>query len=403
MRTDDLTRELAKVLEALRWTEKHLMATNEGNAALHCNPKVFYSPLTTQVHEAVLSLERVTADLGSEDTLQVASHLEAAERAQQEIERLRGVAGRAYLLADRWSAAHGSAMFLVRAAGSELRDELDGPGPTGIRGLLEHVGIDTQGRDIAVGGRLVDAAGPEPDDWVTEECPHCEELLPRNRLDEHVVTAHADVPRCTATLSSDHSGLLHCVFRAGHREGEYGSHHASKHGPMGRTVWADWAKGATPHQPDDMDDLRQHYPGPGAQPCTKHRGRAERQRYGCNGPDPADQAPLNQGVLSGIEVRDPCPYCEDCRLVPRALMADHIREQHPEVTVASHANGTTEATDLTPRQRAYKAVNEYVAPLCLTSLLTRSYIWRAVNRALEAAGHPADPEAQCRLPHEMEG
>ncbi|MFD1656955.1 hypothetical protein ACFSL4_01570 [Streptomyces caeni] len=32
----------------------------------------------------------------------------------------------------------------------------------GIRGLLEHVGIDTRSRDITVAGRVVDAAGPEP-------------------------------------------------------------------------------------------------------------------------------------------------------------------------------------------------------------------------------------------------
>lgn len=29
-------------------------------------------------------------------------------------------------------------------------------------------------------------------------------------------------------------------------------------------------------------------------------------------------------------VRDPCPRCEDCPLIPRALMADHMREHHPE-------------------------------------------------------------------------
>ncbi|MFF3848003.1 hypothetical protein [Streptomyces sp. NPDC002328] len=40
-------------------------------------------------------------------------------------DRAERAAGRAYVLADRWSAAHGSAMFLVRTAGAELRDELD--------------------------------------------------------------------------------------------------------------------------------------------------------------------------------------------------------------------------------------------------------------------------------------
>ncbi|MGW6910280.1 hypothetical protein [Streptomyces sp. NPDC054940] len=257
MRAHDLTRELAKALDALRWTEKHLMATNEGNAALHCNPKVFYSPLTTQVHEAVLSLERVTADLGGEDTIPVASHREAAERAQQEIERLRGVAGRAYLLADRWESAHGSAMCLVRAAGAELRDELDG----------------------------------------AAECDH--RLMPML------------------------SGIVPggpCVVRGPHTE----------HKTADGTAFS------------DIEDVRQHYAGPAAEPCTKHRGRAERQRYGCNGQDPADQGPL-----TGIEVRDPCPHCEDCRLIARTLMDDHVREHHPEITVAVRLDNS--AARFTPR------------------------------------------------------
>jgi hypothetical protein len=44
----------------------------------------------------------------------------------QQRDRAKTAAGRAYLLADRWETAHGSANFLVRAAGAELRDELDG-------------------------------------------------------------------------------------------------------------------------------------------------------------------------------------------------------------------------------------------------------------------------------------
>lgn len=59
MTTDDLARELGKAIEALTWAEKYLTRENESNAALHCNDRVFYSPLTTQVHEARESLERV--------------------------------------------------------------------------------------------------------------------------------------------------------------------------------------------------------------------------------------------------------------------------------------------------------------------------------------------------------
>ncbi|MEU3899779.1 hypothetical protein [Streptomyces sp. NPDC045251] len=152
--------------------------------------------------------------------------------------RAQRTAGRAYQLADRWQAAHGLSMFLVRAAGAELRDELDG----------------------------------------TEECDH--RLMPML------------------------SGIVPggpCVVRGTHIE----------HKTTDGTVFT------------AMESA--------AEPCTKHRGREERQRYGCNGPDPADQDPLKQGPLAGIEVRDPCPYCEGCPLIPRTLMDDHVREHHPEV------------------------------------------------------------------------
>ena len=51
-----------------------------------------------------------------------------------------------------------------------------------------------------------------------------------------------------------------------------------------------------------------------------------------------NQLPPNQGPLTGVEVRDPCPHCEDCRLIPRTLMAGHIRDIHPDVTLVTHAN-----------------------------------------------------------------
>lgn len=63
MERSDLLRELTKAQEALSWTERYLTRENEANAALHLNERVFYSPLTTQVHEAVESLTRVLTDL----------------------------------------------------------------------------------------------------------------------------------------------------------------------------------------------------------------------------------------------------------------------------------------------------------------------------------------------------
>jgi hypothetical protein len=63
---DDLVRELEKTAEALAWTERHLTHTNEANAAMHCNERIFYSPLTTQVHNALESTERLIAELKDE-------------------------------------------------------------------------------------------------------------------------------------------------------------------------------------------------------------------------------------------------------------------------------------------------------------------------------------------------
>ncbi len=61
----DLVRELGKIREALTWAEQHLTHVDEANAALHCNPRVFYSPLTGAVHEAWQSLNRVLTDLAT--------------------------------------------------------------------------------------------------------------------------------------------------------------------------------------------------------------------------------------------------------------------------------------------------------------------------------------------------
>lgn len=45
-------------------------------------------------------------------------------------------------------------------------------------------------------------------------------------------------------------------------------------------------------------------------------------RYSCHTEHPTP--------ASAVEVRDPCPRCETCPLIPRHQMADHIREHHPE-------------------------------------------------------------------------
>jgi hypothetical protein len=91
---------------------------------------------------------------------------------------------------------------------------------------------------------------PGPHDFTTELCPHCDQPQWPSRTDEHVATAHADIPPCTAAIDTAHRGLLACICRAGHRRGrgEYGELHVSASGPLGRHVWNDTAPGVTPHK-----------------------------------------------------------------------------------------------------------------------------------------------------------
>ena len=182
---------------------------------------------------------------------------------------LASAVGRAYALADRWQAAHGSSMFLVRAAGAELRDALD-------------------------------ESGDAPGEVV------------RSRADAQVSSPPWANDTAAAECSAQHHG-----FPGDHRQ----------------------CIRAAQHRGDHIDE------------------------HGFHWSDTVAVYPVDDSQAPSVE---------------------------------------SEAAALTPRQRAYKAVNEYTATLGYTSLTTRTHIWRAVNRALKAAGHPADPSTQCRLPHEME-
>jgi len=144
-----------------------------------CGPEAERAHLHRQLEAAVQAVqdgEAAPVQVG--DGRIVEAVMPTVGQLLEQRDRARAAAGRAYQLADRWEAAHGTSMFLVRAAGAELRDELDDEPPaptprateatehtctstcegvTGIRGLLEHVGVDTRGRDITVNGRVVDA------------------------------------------------------------------------------------------------------------------------------------------------------------------------------------------------------------------------------------------------------
>ncbi|MGW1498972.1 hypothetical protein ACWCQW_10440 [Streptomyces mirabilis] len=62
-------------------------------------------------------------------------------------DRVQGAVGRARALADRWQAAHGSSMFLVRAAAAELIDVLDDSGAA--PGEVVHSGVNGQASGLS--------------------------------------------------------------------------------------------------------------------------------------------------------------------------------------------------------------------------------------------------------------
>ncbi|WND33999.1 hypothetical protein RI578_06685 [Streptomyces sp. BB1-1-1] len=339
--------------------------------------------------------------------------METVDQLVEQRTRAQRTAGRAYQLADRWEAAHGLSMFLVRAAGAELRDELDGteecdhrlkPMLSGIvnggqcvkRGLHdEHETADGTkfspirperpqpqpaipwtgpAPDWADGLRAALAGSCSNPDHACITCGDCVYEHPREDSCTVGQLPPSDVPiptmRCvppgeltatvgrvlgidttarpanvgawlmTACRELDKSETARERLNAERSQAAALSHTYRNRAERSeatigrvRDLVGLWAPRLLPRSEAHhlLTDLRRALKAPAAEPCATHRGREERQRYGCNGPDPADQDPPNQGPLTGIEVRDPCPFCEGCPLIPRTLMDYHVREHHPEV------------------------------------------------------------------------
>lgn len=275
-------------------------------------------------------------------TVSMTEHLEAANRAQLEIERLRGVAGRAYLLADRWQAAHGQSMFLVRAAGAELRDELDDERPQSSPPATQ--ATDDQpapGRPTSscsnpdhACGACGDCAYEHPGEGGCPETPahpaHIELVIQQAitadlRTENRALRAKAD--RLEPALIeqqrlADELGMSETAreqLNSERIEAAQLSHtfrnraeNAEASLARVRDLVGMWAPRLLPHSEAHLllTDLRRALKGPA------------------------------RNVAAAVEVRDPCPYCEGCPLVPRTLMGDHVREHHPEVrTVEPDAPG----------------------------------------------------------------
>lgn len=63
----DLIRNLEMIYEAVGWAKTHHEKSSEANAAEHCNPKVFYSPLVVKLDDAHDKLTRLLNDLQEEN------------------------------------------------------------------------------------------------------------------------------------------------------------------------------------------------------------------------------------------------------------------------------------------------------------------------------------------------
>ncbi|MFE6362933.1 hypothetical protein ACFVP3_23405 [Streptomyces sp. NPDC057806] len=261
-------------------------------------------------------------------------------------DRAKAAAGRAYMLADQWQAAHGSAAFLVRVAGSELRDVLDDDqadtplapdeappdatcrvmetrtcpesyaGPCGDRPCARFESDDPTPWFGTTVERAVDAAEPKHCDapghgsHLGFTCAEVDQTKPYwNDRWTHEPAADATAP--ATTCSARYTGVL----------------------PVGECIRA---AGHIPFT-DHTDDRGRHWGDRLAE-------------Y---------QAPQNQGPLTGIEVRDPCPYCTGAPLFPRAELGGHVQATHASVLAVLAAGGS-------------------------------------LDEQLDA------PETRCRLPHEME-
>lgn len=207
-------------------------------------------------------------------------------------DRWRRAVGQAYQLAYHWQGAFGSANMLVRAAGTELLDTL-----TASEGRVHE-----RTEDCTLDG------------WVDSD------KLPA-------------ATECSAQYHG-HRAPRQCI-RAGQHRGD----HIDERG----FHWSDTVA-VYP-----LVDGKVKYGRVPAANCANpdHAcgscGNCVNQHPGEGGCFEANQLPPNQGPLTGIEVRDPCPYCESCPLIPRQRMAEHIHDNHPEVRIGSRENGAATA------------------------------------------------------------
>jgi hypothetical protein len=218
--------------------------------------------------QAVQDGEAAPVEVGDERIVDavmpiVSQLLEQRDRAQ-------AAAGRAYRLADRWEAAHGSANFLVRAAGVELRDVLD-----------------------------------------------------ENQADDHDLAA----VECSAQYYKANAGpTRQCIRAAQHR-----ADHIDEHGFHWSDTVATYPviAGAVKHARGSTETLSEritHLLG------TIGRVRGLANRWDLYGPPPGNR-PLTElrGVLDDVDDRQGCPYCTGAPQFVASELGAHVEEKHARV------------------------------------------------------------------------
>ena len=268
----------------------------------------------------------------------------------------RDAAGRAYRLADRWKAAHGSSMFLVRAAGAELREVLDddqraGPGPAAAECSAQYHGH-------AEGPRHCIRATQHRGDHIDEHGFHWSDTV-------------AVYPTCVNAQHREHPG--------------FSCEEVDQTRPYWNVRWGqEMAKRVAREydDPTEIERLRRHIDELCAQRdsavaaierarelhrAVEHRGQkicAECSAYDADY-DTTDGSPIafeqcsTRRALSDADDRQACPYCTGAPQFPRTELGVHVEQTHGRV-LAALARGVS-----------------------LDELLH-------------------DPETHCRLSHEME-
>ncbi|MDX2749606.1 phage tail tape measure protein [Streptomyces scabiei] len=238
-------------------------------------PEVERAVLRRQIEQAIQTVQDgEAAPVEAGDHRIVDAVMPIAHHLQEQRDRARNTAGRAYLLADRWQAAHGAAQFLVRAAGAELRDVLD---------ECAHENSEDCGRNGAD-----DDEGSGCVEWAVQRAIAAD-LRVENRTLREKLAARGGTEATAECPAKYHSTD---AFLAPPR-------------PCIRPVQ---------HDGDHIDGHGFHW-SVAVQPAARPDPKRDRI------PDP----------LAFVEVRDPCPYCEGCPLVPRHEWDAHMRAQHPEI------------------------------------------------------------------------